>query len=115
MPKIFISYRKQDSEAEVTHLYEDLKRRYGTSKVFLDSRTLVPGKEWLKQIESHLAETDVVLIVMGKEWSQLGRSGASCRLLNPEDIYRLEIAAALRRHPGVDVIPVLLDGVTVPD
>ena len=114
MPKIFISYRRQDSEAEVTHLYDDLKRRFGAANVFFDTRTILAGSAWHQEIKSPLAESYAVLIVMGKEWLQVGNTASPPRVMDADDVYRQEIADTLSRSPQPLVIPVLLASVTVP-
>jgi hypothetical protein len=53
----------------------------------------------------------VLLVLIGKRWAGSDETGAS-RLQNARDWVRIEVQTALRR--GIKVIPVLLDGATMP-
>ena len=63
-------------------------------------------------IENAVANCDVLLALIGPRWLS-AQGDAGRRLDAPNDFVRLEIAAALRRE--VMVIPVLLDGATIPN
>ena len=39
---IFISYRQEDTKAEVTHLSDRLINRYGKEKIFVDFNNIPP-------------------------------------------------------------------------
>jgi internalin A len=54
----------------------------------------------------------VLIAVIGKLWAMVSDMEGRRRLDNPEDFVRLEIATALKR--GIWVIPVLLDGASMP-
>ncbi len=106
MTTIFISYRQSDSRREARWIYETLKDWYeeDDDQVFLDIHSIAPGAEWEPCLEASLAESDVVLAVIGKRWAQ----GISKR----KDYPRREIAQALSM--AVPVIPVLVNGARLP-
>jgi hypothetical protein len=62
-------------------------------------------------IEKAVGECDVLVAVVGKRWA--GEPGGASRLDNPRDYVRLEVAIALERD--IYVIPVLVDGMTMPN
>src|SRR5262249_35816430 len=59
-----------------------------------------------------VAECDVLIAVIGKNWLSTKGDNGGRRLDNPEDFVRLEIGTALR--PEICVIPVLVDAVKMP-
>ena len=109
----FISYRREDAAGYAGRLRESLERRLGVTRVFRDVDTLQPGQDFVQAIEARLAECRVMLAVIGREWVDLHNSSGARRLDEPYDFVRLEIAAALAR-PGVLVVPVLVEGATMP-
>ncbi len=43
MPKIFISYRRNDSAAHTGRIYDRLEGHFGQGQVFMDVDTIKPG------------------------------------------------------------------------
>ena len=112
MPGIFISYRRDDSAAEASHLYADLSEHFGEDLVFRDIYTLEPGADYVEALERFADSCDVLVTLIGRRWLTATDAKGRRRLDDPEDLHRLEIATALRRN--VRVIPVLLQGATMP-
>jgi formylglycine-generating enzyme required for sulfatase activity len=109
---IFICYRREDSQAWAGRLYDTLRGVFGRNQVFRDIDTLEPGADYTDAIERWLAESDVMLVVIGPRWlTAAGRNGER-RLDDPADLTRLEAATALRR--GLRVVPVLVGGAAMP-
>jgi hypothetical protein len=61
---LFISYSRREAPF-VDSLLRELEKR--ELKVWLDYRTLVPGRPWQKQIYEGLVNTEVVLLVVSQE------------------------------------------------
>jgi hypothetical protein len=114
MAAIFISYRREDSAGYAGRLHESLERRLGSRHVFRDVDTLRPGQDFVQAIEEKLAACRVMLVVVGREWLDARRPSGVRRLDEPYDLVRLEIAAGLAR-PDVLVVPVLVEGASMPD
>lgn len=112
MPGIFISYRRSDAEGQAGRLFAALRQAFGDDRVFMDVTDIDPGQPFRLEIERAIGTCDVLLVVIGKEWLQCKTATGDRRLNNPEDIVRLEIAAALRRN--LLVIPVLVEGAGMP-
>jgi Sulfatase-modifying factor enzyme 1/TIR domain len=111
MSKIFISYRRDDSAGYAQAIYSQLVQHFSKDRVFMDVDTVEPGVDFVRVIETAVGECEVLLAFIGKRWASVG-SGTTNRLDDPEDFVRLEISTALARD--IRVIPVLVDGVTMP-
>ncbi len=112
MAGIFISYRERDSKAWALSLRDRLVEEFGEDHVFLDKDTLKAGK-WKDQIERALGDCNIVLVVIGRGWVNAQDEEGRQRLMSDDDVHRREIALALARQE-VTVIPVLVDGATMP-
>jgi len=112
MPKIFISYRRQDSSGETTHIYEYLEKQFGRDQVFMDVDTIPPGVDFRKHLHAAVARCDVVLAVIGRDWLKRHGLFGKRRLDHPRDFVRIEIEAALQRD--IRLIPVLVRDAAMP-
>jgi hypothetical protein len=112
MPGIFISYRREDAAGHAGRLFDRLRSRFGEGSVFMDVSGLEPGVDFVEAIDREVGSCDVLIAVIGREW--LGCRGANGRrrLEDPNDFTRIEVARALAR--GVRVVPVLVEGATMP-
>jgi uncharacterized repeat protein (TIGR01451 family) len=110
--QIFINYRREDGRWSARSLYDRLVARFGRKQIFMDVDTLKPGVDFFRAIEKSVGTCDVLIAIIGTQWLSCSDGEGRRRLDNPEDFVRLEIAAALRRE--IRVIPVLLDGATMP-
>jgi hypothetical protein len=106
--RIFISYRRQDSNHLAGRLYDRLADRFGTGQVFIDVDAIEPGVDFAKEINRAVAASTVLLAVIGPNWLTAADERGRRRLDNPGDFVRLEIEAALARD--VRVIPILGEG-----
>jgi hypothetical protein len=59
--RIFISYKRQDSESLAGRLYEELDRR--GFDVFIDTRSVPPGVDFQDELWHRLADSDVVVLI----------------------------------------------------
>ena len=109
--QIFISYRRDDAAGYARALYDRLVQHFSSERVFMDVDAIEPGLPFDEVIQQALSRCEVLLVVIGRRWLD-PQPGLGSRLENPEDFVRLEIAAALARD--IRVIPVLLDGATMP-
>lgn len=110
---IFISYREKDTAAEAGRLADSLKQHFYNEQIFMDIDKIEPGVDFTDVINHSLASCDVMLAVIGPNWATLQSSTSNTtRIKDPNDWVRLEIATALERK--VRVVPVLVDGVTLP-
>ncbi|MBN3757374.1 toll/interleukin-1 receptor domain-containing protein [Paraburkholderia sp. Tr-20389] len=112
MRPIFISYRREDSEGQAGRLFESLREVFGEHTVFMDVATIEPGADFRRAIETNIDKCAVLLSLIGRTWLTITDREGKRRLDNPGDFVRIETASALKR--GVTVIPVLVQGATMP-
>ena len=109
--QIFISYRRDDSAGYARAVYDELARHFGAERVFIDVDDIRAGQAFTDVIERAVGESEVLLVLIGKRW--LGeRADGPPRIGDPGDFVALEVAAGLAK--GMSVIPLLLDGATMP-
>jgi hypothetical protein len=108
---VFISYRRQDCQPQANGLCDGLRHRLEGARIFMDLDSIRPGADWRRDIERAIAACNVVLVLIGNDWLGAGTTG-SLRIDDPNDIVRIEIAAALER--GVAIIPILVEGTPMP-
>ncbi|MEN2280896.1 protein kinase [Algoriphagus sp. SE2] len=111
--RIFINYRKADSEPEVNWLYEKLKNAFNQEKIFMDSGSLERGANWPDTIRQKLLESEIVLVVIGENWLTVGTDNFGRRRIDQEnDWVRIEIELAFDQDKIV--FPILLNGAQMP-
>jgi formylglycine-generating enzyme required for sulfatase activity len=111
--RIFISYRREDSELAASRLAEDLRRHFAPAQVFQDFASIDPGADFLDAVQRGLDTCAAVVVVIGSKWLNVVDRKGRRRLDVPDDWVRHEVAESLRR-PGVRVFPVLLDHTDMP-
>ncbi len=114
MPKIFISYRRDDSGGRAGRLYDRLEGHFGQGQVFMDVDTIRPGLNYVEVVQEEVESCDALIAVIGREWLTASDPAGTGRrrLDDPADLVRLEIGAALERD--IQVIPVLVQGAQMP-
>jgi TIR domain len=110
-PKIFISYRRDDSSGHAGRLRAALVKHFGVNQIFRDIDTVKAGEDFYDVTERSVQSCDILIAIIGKQWLTIGNGGVR-RLDEPDDFLRLEIATALSR--GIPVVPVLVQGATIP-
>src|SRR5208282_3468637 len=111
MPRITISYRRDDSDVITGRIFDRLVTHYGRDSIFRDIDDIPPGADFRERINAVLSESDVVLALVGPRWIG-SRGGQQTRLDDEADPVRVEIEMALRN--GVPLIPVLVLRGTMP-
>jgi HEAT repeat protein len=110
--RVFISYRRQDSEAWCGRIYDHLVDQFGTAYVFRDIDSLVPGDLFEQRISERLRICDAVIALIGNSWLTSADTDGRPRLNDPADFVRTELIQAC--IGGKPVFPVLVDGATMP-
>ena len=111
-PQIFISYRRDDAAGYARAVNDELVRCFGGERVFIDVDDINAGQPFSEIIQRSVGDSAVLLALIGKRWRG-DRDDATPRIFEADDFVRQEIAAGLAK--GLRVIPVLLDGVAMPE
>jgi TIR domain-containing protein len=112
MHSVFVSYRRLDTSGHAGWLYEHLLEYFGRDHVFMDIDSIPPGADFAKVIDDTIANCEVVLVLIGRDWLTAKDATGSRRLDNPSDPVRLEVSRALESDRKV--IPVLVDQAIMP-
>jgi TIR domain len=112
-PKVFITYRREETSAYAGRLYDAMVARFGEDNVFMDV-DMAPGVDFVERIKEAVAACHVLIVVMGPRWATVENEDGRPRIADPEDFVRLEVETALRR-PDVTPIPVLVGGARMPN
>ncbi|MGO9921815.1 MAG: SUMF1/EgtB/PvdO family nonheme iron enzyme [Isosphaeraceae bacterium] len=109
MPRIFLSYQRQDSIGVAGRIYDRLCAHFGNDAVFMDIDSIPFGEDFREHIDAAVGQCDIVLAVIGTKWA--GETDAHRRLDDPRDFVRIELESALNRN--LPVIPILIDHATM--
>ena len=116
VPKIFISYRRDDTEHITGRMYDRLKGHFGDDSVFIDIDNMPLGVDFREHLQKAVGQCDILLAVIGDSWLEVshreGPKAGQRRLDDLGDFVRIEVQAALDR--GIPVIPVLVAKATMP-
>jgi TIR domain/SnoaL-like domain len=112
MPKVFISYRREQSAGYAGRLYDALAARFGDRNVFMDV-DLSPGIDFVERIGEAIGDCDALLVVIGPGWASAAGDESGPRLAAANDFVRHELETGLR-SPDVSVVPLLVGGARMP-
>lgn len=112
MASIYISYRRDDTGKTVWRLFDWLERQFGAAGVFFDREVIGPGDKFPQVLEHRLAESEVLIAVIGPRWLTIADDQGRPRLWAERDYVAYEVSSALSRRTRV--IPVLVDSARMP-
>jgi TPR repeat protein len=112
MPRVFISYRREDVPGHAGRLYDRLQREFGADNVFIDVDTLLPGDDFVEAIGETLNRCDLMIALIGPRWLTVTDDRGRPRLDDPGDFVRVEIRTALERR--IRTVPVLVERAAMP-
>jgi hypothetical protein len=112
MDKVFISYRREDSEGFARSLFQSLVGRFGKDHVFMDVEAIGLGMDFVDAIDKSLADCGALLVLIGKDWIACTDRQGRRRLDIEDDFVRTELAKAIERN--VRIIPILVKGAPMP-
>lgn len=110
--QIYISYRRADAALWAGRLRDAIAGSLGEDAVTWDVALLDAGADFRAASVRAAAAADVMLVVIGPRWLAQQDAAGGRRIDLTHDAVHAEIAAALR--DGKRVIPVLVDGATMP-
>jgi formylglycine-generating enzyme required for sulfatase activity len=112
LSRIFISYRRGDSEGQARALSIELAKLVGEDAVFMDVDSIALGRDFRQALHDRLESCDALLALIGPGWLDAKDAAGKRRLEDPADYVRQEIATALVRN--IPVTPVLVQGAAMP-
>lgn len=110
--RIFLSYRRSDTQDFAGRLADRLREAPGVRGVFLDVDRIAPGEDFETRLKAALKQCDVCLIVIGADWLGERADGTGARIAEAGDFVRLEVRQAL--GGGARIIPILANGALMP-
>ncbi|HTU68973.1 MAG TPA: TIR domain-containing protein [Candidatus Baltobacteraceae bacterium] len=111
MPRVTLSYRREDSAGLARLIFERLKNRFGAGAVFMDFDAIEFGQDYRERIDDALRQTDYLLLLIGPRWLGPLTAGET-RIKQPNDPVRMEVERAF--EIGLRVVPILLDRTPMP-
>lgn len=110
--RIFISYRRDDTQWVAGRLGDSLGAYFGDSRVFRDVEGIAGGADFGEVIRHTLGSADAVVVLIGPDWLSASDDRGHRRLDDADDWVCHEVSAAL--EAGVPVYPVLVEGTPMP-
>ena len=111
--RVFLCYRRQDTQGHTGRLRDRLVTSYGKDAVFMDVDDVPYGVDFVHYIEQTLSTCAVMVVLIGAAWLTSADRKGRRRLDHQDDLVRSEIAAALRGR--IPIIPVLVEEGSMPD
>jgi hypothetical protein len=113
-PPVFLSYRRDDSDAYAGRLHEALCAALGGAEsVFMDQFSIRGGESFPWAVQQAAAHCHVMVVLIGRQWPAIQDHQGQRKLDNIHDYVRREITTALDRQ--IVVVPTLLPGGEIPD
>jgi hypothetical protein len=109
---IFVSYRREDSQAWTDRITDELKHYFGLRAVFHDVESIPAGVDFRQHLRTELSHCQAMLVIIGLEWLNAKTIDGSRRLDHEEDWVRVEIEIGLQRR--IPIIPVFVGKASVP-
>ena len=85
--KFFLSYRRDDTLADLTvgRIYDKIESHFGDGHAFMDVDSIPPGVDFEEALGEAVAQADVLLALIGSDWSRIMRERGS----GPRDFVRI--------------------------
>ena len=99
-PKIFISYRREDSESNTGRIFDHLTENFSPETIFKDVDNMPMGVDFRKHLDQQLTGCRGLLAVIGRQWAE------NPRLMDEADFVRNEIEHGLDPERDILVVPV---------
>src|SRR5262245_6688532 len=75
LPKIAISYRRDDSAAITGRIYDRLREQFGHDSVFMDIDNVRGGENFEEALDRVLGECVLLIAVIGRKWVGRRKNG----------------------------------------
>src|SRR5215471_4645627 len=113
MSRVFMSYRRADSQDVAGRMFDRLAQHLSRDAVFKDVDSIPAGVAFPEHLQQALADTSAVLVLIGPTFLTSMDSNGRRRLFDdPEDFVRREIETALASN--LPIIPVTVSNAQMP-
>ena len=113
--KIFMSYRRADTQQAAGRIFDVLKRAFSEEEVFFDVDTIPLGENFKRHIANYLDQAAVLVALIGERWPNPAwkMPALVARYFKPhEDHVQSEIEIALSSR--IPILPILIDRAQMP-
>ncbi|TQS42573.1 SCO2521 family protein [Cryptosporangium phraense] len=111
-PRIFISYRTADRSHLPRLLFERINAELPGFRVFYAVKGVKPGADFEEAIRDAIAESVVMLVVIGPTWTPAADGAGIAWLAEDDSVVRSEIRQGL--DAGFPIIPILDNNARMP-
>lgn len=112
-PRIFICYRRHgEGSGYGGRVADKLVKHFGLKQCFRDIENIEAGVDFLDSITSAMGTCEVLVVVIGPDWTTQMDAHNKPRIQDPTDFVHLEVVTALKRN--IRVLPVLVGGAQIP-
>ena len=106
-PRVFLSYRRQDSQSITDRIYDSLVSKLGKKNVFKDVDSIAGGANIKNVIHDSINRVSFLVVVIGPNWEGKTSIDDKQRIDSDDDWVRLEVQSAFDKN--IPVIPVLVN------
>ena len=110
--KVFLSYRRADSQSWTGRLADDLREYLGADRIYRDVDAMRKGEDYERLIDEAIATSRVTVAIVGPGWLESRSADGKRRLDEPHDMVRMELEHSLKS--GIAIVPVLVGGARMP-
>ncbi len=106
--KIFISYRRLDSQSITERITERLRQAFPYAKIFKDVDSVPPGVDFMEYATKRLSDADLVIPIIGDQWAKT----LLARTDDNRDYLRMELEISIREN--LWMLPVYVENAQPP-
>src|SRR5581483_8813466 len=111
MAKIFVSYRRDDSEQITRRMCDWLYRHFGMGSVFIDVDDIAGAADFSICIKDAIEKSRVLIAVVGPNWPFIRPKTGTRRIDEPDDPVRIELEIGISKC--IPIFPVLVNGASM--
>ena len=111
-PRLFISYRRADTEGYAGRIFDQLERKLEANEIFIDVDAIDAGQDFQQSVREAIEASYAVLVLVGDRWLAQQADDGSRRIDDPDDPVRKEVEMALGSR--TQIIPVLCGNASMP-
>jgi hypothetical protein len=109
--KIFLSYRRSDTQMIAGRVYDRLEAAFGKGRVFYDVDAIPLGVDFRSHIRHSILQCYCLVALIGADW--IGASSVSApRISDHTDFVRAEIELAI--NANIRIVPLLVGSARMP-